>query len=279
MTQAASWRVLVVALLVMATPSQAHACVWFFWDYFSPLPPCPVYDATQNKNNLLGAGLALAAKLPTYVRRYHEVKKEVVAWQLASKDSRKFMEHVHYYVGAIDEQLPDPLPSLVAEFNRQDGRLKYVLDSKTNSYTGVNPDALVNMARATLRTEAGVIKGLALNEFKYQSSDYLVGLMSNMAFDAAKAGVDFDTVTAKVTAIRKYAATLDGVVSARKDTKGGAEASKGLFIARLAELQAGQLASLQAIDHMRRDATRSAVMLRKSGEKMNGNLTSLRITR
>ncbi len=180
------------------------------------------------------------------------------------------MERVHFYVGHAGELVPDPLPSLVAEYNREHARMKYILDRTTNTFTGMTAESLLTEARRRLKNEVELGIAMGFDQAQYEFGGIMKDQLRALTQDAKKAGIDFDSVTMKVDSLRRYAQQLDSVATGRVDAYGGAEATKRLFLARLNAIQSGQIATSQSIDAMRREAVRRAYRLQQSGAKTNG---------
>lgn len=108
--------VLTVAFgLVAFQPQPAHACMWNWGEGFSPLPECDIEDQPARKR-LQQENSTLLAKITGEASRIVAVKQEIAAWNEALETAKNFEKVLKETFGDITA---NPLPSLVAEFNRE----------------------------------------------------------------------------------------------------------------------------------------------------------------
>lgn len=117
------FRIAVLALAVgLFAPSPAYACVWNTAHKGSPLPPCKQEDIPGFRR-IMQMNAQLLGKIFAATGKIIWVKQEIKQWQSAHRQATRFRDQMERKFGRLTE---NPLPSLVAEYNRRSPLAKYI---------------------------------------------------------------------------------------------------------------------------------------------------------
>ncbi|MHB0961878.1 MAG: hypothetical protein ACYC5V_01590 [Gemmatimonadaceae bacterium] len=252
-------------LLVAFVARPAWACVWFPWDFFSPLPPCPIHDNANRAQSETGAGLS-TVRVTAFLARVGDVRREVEQWSQMSTRAQAFKTRIDQWVGT-DLQALDPLPAFVAEYNRRkDSGMQYILESETNLYRrwsidGLSPDSVLALARQRLARRDvfdSVFRLPAdMRAIGYgRSARNVMDAMGLTLLDRA------DSVQQQAEQIRRYGERVSQDVAGITNRSGQAKADLVTFAARLARAQGDRARMAQQGQTLRVDLLRAYQALR-----------------
>ena len=246
---------LLAGAALAAVPQPAQACIYWFPDFFSPLPGCNARDTGQAKGFLIGVG-ATATKAVAFVKRTQEVKREVEAWSDAFEQAKAFRSRLERFIGAEGEQV-DPLASIAAEFNRKSNHLAlryWVVDGKLSQDS---IEGLVDRARTRVRNPA--------------SFDSLFGRRAAERTFSGDQDAERRTVTTAASAhfrrhalvdstadsLAAYGRRLTAAVADDESIKGAAYADLTTLGARLNRVSSTRLSTNTEAARLRLEATRT----------------------